>query len=385
MKKLNQIFSTHRAIYNKVVDISKDDCYQLTKKQLADKYRGVSQKHSLTNYLPDYHLNVPEEVMNSTYRDYEKALVSSKALFFSLKEKDSKTTFPELSFKSRRDNTSSIEIASRSIKVSDTNQVRFFPKYFGFKKDEGFDIKEQFPKTDYAVRLLRTRSQKYYLCIPRCTTKDPVIGNSVCAIDPGVRDFITMYDPTGLVLGVKDKKEAIFRRCLLIDKINRLLTTEENKRKRSRMRVMRYNLFQRVKRMIKDMHHKVSSWLADNYKYVLLPVFNTSQMTKKQQRISSKTSRKMMTWSHYQFKELLRYKMSRRSGLLIDCTEEYSSKCCTKCGNIKKNLGAAKLYFCKKCKLTSDRDVNAARNIYMMNEFRIPSAVLGPSVADALC
>ncbi|KAF4031365.1 Helix-turn-helix domain [Phytophthora infestans] len=78
---LTKMFGTHRAIYNKLVESSRGDCYKLNKKELAEKYRGFSQKHSIADYLPTFHSEVPEETMDSTYRDFVKATESSKALY----------------------------------------------------------------------------------------------------------------------------------------------------------------------------------------------------------------------------------------------------------------------------------------------------------------
>ncbi len=368
---LNNIFGTHRAIYNKLVDVSKDDCYKLNKKELAIKYREISQKHSLEKYLPNYHLDVPEEVMDSTYRDFIKSIDSSKALHKSLKENNKKTTFPTLTFKSRKDNSSSIEIRSRSIKECDNKQIRFFSTYFNFKKNEGFNALNNLPELNYSIRLLRTRNQQYYLCIPIYKEFKQTLNNKVCAIDPGVRDFLTLYDPDGNTLGITDKDNHVFRRCLEIDRLKSKLTTlsgKLNKWKRKRINQKIYNLYQRIKNMISDMHHKTSSWLSTTYTEILLPKFETSEMTSKQKRLSSKTSRKMLLWSHYKFKELLRYKMSRSGGRLIDCIEPYTSKTCTKCGRINRNLRHEKEFNCSKCSNILDRDINAARNIYLMNE-----------------
>lgn len=361
------MFGTHRAIYNKIVDSSKDDCYKLSLKELNAKYRPISQKHSLTNYLPDYHLDVPEEVMDSTYRDFTKALKSSRELYKVLKDKGDKTSFPRLSFKSRKDNTTSIEIRSRSCKSTD-GVLKFFQRYFGFGKTEGIKIKESIPDLNYSVRLLRTREGRYYLCIPR--NKEFKQTNSVrtCAIDPGVRSFITVYDPHGLTLSVDDTKDYIFKRCLLIDRLKSKLSEDQTKRCRHRLRKTIYRMYQRVKSMISDMHQKLSKWLSDNYSEVLLPSFNTSDMTSKQKRISSKTSRAMLTWSHYKFKKLLEYKMERSGGRVIECQEHYTTKTCSQCGIINHNITRQKVFTCPHCQLETDRDVNAARNIYLKNE-----------------
>uniref|UniRef100_K3XDA1 Uncharacterized protein n=1 Tax=Globisporangium ultimum (strain ATCC 200006 / CBS 805.95 / DAOM BR144) TaxID=431595 RepID=K3XDA1_GLOUD len=89
-------------IYNKLVEYSRKDCRQLKTSELIAKYCPISQQHSLPNYLPDYHLEVLEKVMDPTFCDYTKALKSSMALFKALKKKDKKTSFSEMKFKSRK-------------------------------------------------------------------------------------------------------------------------------------------------------------------------------------------------------------------------------------------------------------------------------------------
>ena len=46
------------------------------------------------------------------------------------------------------------------------------------------------------------------------------------------------------------------------------------------------------------------------------------------------------------------------------CTEEFTSKTCTRCGQINE-VGGSEIYKCSGCKLTLDRDINGARNIYL--------------------
>jgi putative transposase len=52
-------------------------------------------------------------------------------------------------------------------------------------------------------------------------------------------------------------------------------------------------------------------------------------------------------------------------GCFVDeCTEEYTSQTCGKCGALNK-IGSSEIYKCEieKCGFTMDRDVNGARNI----------------------
>ncbi|KAG2933365.1 hypothetical protein PC115_g5522 [Phytophthora cactorum] len=78
--------------------------------------------------------------MNETYRDFIKALDSSLALYKSLKERDEKTSFPRLTFKSRKGNTTSVAIQARSVSSPVAELFRILPTYFGFKRDEGIKV-----------------------------------------------------------------------------------------------------------------------------------------------------------------------------------------------------------------------------------------------------
>ncbi|KAK1941770.1 putative transposase [Phytophthora citrophthora] len=335
---LKKMFGTHRTINNKLVEVSKGDCYQFFNIELDQKYMGISQKHSLTEYLPDYHLEVPEEVINETYRDFTKAIKSSRALYNSLKENGKKTTFPSLKFKSRKDNTTSIEVRTRTLSSPATGLFRMLPSYFGFKKTEGMKVLEAIPETNYSIRLQMTRESEFYICTPRVKAFAQTQSGRVCAIDPGVRDFITLYDPGGLTLGVTDGKDKIFQCCLSIDRLQSKLSREHRKRYRYRLKKLIYR--------------------------IALSGFRSTTMKSSFQI----RPRAMLTWSHYKFKVMLADKMERTGGRMIECTEPFTSKTCSKCGRINYNINRQKTFTCPHCNHVLDRDVNAARNIYMMNE-----------------
>jgi putative transposase len=384
---LKKMFGTHRAIYNKLVELSRDDCWKLFRsssdkqfrfllRQIRETYRPVAQKQTLSNYLPEYHLQVPEEVMDSTYRDFIKAIEAARALYLVLVQKEEQkhpdrrkdVTYPSLKFKSRKDNTTSIEMRSRMFSSSRDGLFRFYSQYFKFGKDQGIHFSGSLPVMSYSVRLQRTRENKYYICVTALKVFDQTTSTRVCAIDPGVRDFIAIYDPQGFTISVNDGNEKIFNQCLEIDRIQSRLSKSKSKRERYRLRKLKYRMHQRIKAKVADMHQKCSKWLSDNYTEVLLPKFATSQMTSRQNRISCSASRSMLTWSHYKFKKMLEYKMQRSGGRVIECTEEYTSKACTCCGRINRKLTGQKVYKCSNCNMVLDRDLNGARNIFLKNE-----------------
>lgn len=86
-------------------------------------------------------------------------------------------------------------------------------------------------------------------------------------------------------------------------------------------------------------------------------------------RIRSKTVRQMLCWKHYTFRtRLIAYASSMPDAVQVHVKgEEYTSKACTHCLNLKHNLGGAKVYRCAHCHLVADRDACGARNIFLKN------------------
>ena len=115
-----------------------------------------------------------------------------------------------------------------------------------------------------------------------------------------------------------------------------------------------------------EVHKKLTRWLVLHYDVVLLPSFDVSEMVPNAKRkIGSKTARAMLTWSHYRFKKRLLDKTREvPSCRVIVCDENFTTKTCGSCGSLN-DVGSSKEYTCTKCTAQSDRDANAARNIYL--------------------
>ena len=76
----------------------------------------------------------------------------------------------------------------------------------------------------------------------------------------------------------------------------------------------------------------------------------------------------MLTWSHFQFRQFLLYKIREYLWCqVIVYTEEYTctSKTCGCCGHIHRKLGGSKVFRCPSCAAELDRDINSARNILL--------------------
>jgi putative transposase len=70
----------------------------------------------------------------------------------------------------------------------------------------------------------------------------------------------------------------------------------------------------------------------------------------------------MVTLSHDKFKQTLKHQASKQGFVVVDVTEEYTSKTCSKCGYIHKKLGSNKRFTCPSCGHKLDRDLNGAFN-----------------------
>ena len=127
-----------------------------------------------------------------------------------------------------------------------------------------------------------------------------------------------------------------------------------------------------------ELHKKVAHFLVTNFDVILLPTFETQQMTRRGARkIRKKTVRQMLTLSHYKFKIFLKQKAQEYGVQVVDADEAYTSKTISWTGDIVENLGGAKVIadaHGNRC----DRDLNGARGIFIAEVARalrvLPSA-----------
>ncbi len=193
-----------------------------------------------------------------------------------------------------------------------------------------------------------------------------------CAIDPGVRSLMTIYSPNKekcfKVANTDISK--IYRHCLQVDKLVSNGTKAKGKAKK-KIKKHELKLRKRIRNLANEVHWKTINFLTDNFTHIIYPTYNTGNMIKSTNRIiSTKSVRQMVSWRNYSLKQKLIERCKQKGVELIQCTEEYTSKTCSNCGHIHKSLKDKKIYTCKECNLNLDRDLNAARNIFMKNIYK---------------
>jgi putative transposase len=191
------------------------------------------------------------------------------------------------------------------------------------------------------------------------------------SLDPGVRTFMTGYDADGSTFdwGQNDMGR-IFRLCYAYDGLQGQWSRKEaNHHLRYKMKIAGLRIQRKIRNLIDEVHKKLTKCLCENYRKILLPIFETSNMVKRGKRkLHTKTARAMLTWAHYRFRQRLLSKVREYPWCKVILTEEpYTSKTCGQCGTINTKLGANKVFKCasNECDYVSDRDVNGARNILL--------------------
>ena len=225
---------------------------------------------------------------------------------------------------------------------------------------------EAVPAGQLECRLVKERGL-YWLVVPhpaQCDIETPS-GAGVVALDPGVRTFLTYFSETECGKIGHRAFGRIQRICHWLDDLISRTDTEPNHKRRRRMRRAQARLRQRIINLVDELHWQTARWLTNNYQAVLLPTFETQDMSRRVgRRIRSKTARMMLSFRHYEFKQRLRWKAWQRGALVIDVNEAYTSKTRSWDGSIKSNLGGA-IVIRDESGFGMDRDVNGARGIFL--------------------
>ena len=135
-------------------------------------------------------------------------------------------------------------------------------------------------------------------------------------------------------------------------------TTRRLKQKLSKERRRLHNWMQAA-------HYDSTNFMLERFDVIIQPELKVSVLTKKSDRkLGSPAVRKMLTWSHYAFRDRLKSASIRYAGRhVIESQEPGTSKTCTNCGYWHAGLALSdRTFVCPRCHIAVDRDVAGARN-----------------------
>ncbi len=375
---LRKWFGCYRKTYNMALSAIKDNFknIKLNKYWLRNRFVNEINIPKELRYLLDCPKHVREGAINEVVTAYQTN--------FTKRSRDPSFTF-DIKFKSKKQKDSTILLPCNGIREVLDGEIKMFPRFLE-NRLKYYVKRNPDIKIDRDCRLRLSPLGEFYLHIPMSVSAPENQRSEIIALDPGVRTFLTGYSLSGCYkFGDRDIGR-IYRLCVHLDKLKskKQEKNKDKKRARDKQRTKnrnieraQYRLIQRIKNLVKEVHYKVIKFLTDNFKIVIIPDTNIQSMVKRGARkINKKSVRNMLTWSHYTFRQRLLKKSEVTNTRVYVGSEEYTSKTCSNCGHIDRQLGGKKSLCCKNCGIQIDRDVNGSRGIFLKNIHSVASAAL---------
>lgn len=268
----------------------------------------------------------------------------------------------ELKYRSKRKHGLSMTYAGTMFKLKNDKL------YFTSKKlnnshipmnPKTFKKFKQLKLTKMPYSTIHKHLNQYYLNIPIDSIIKPRSSNKrIISLDPGVRTFLTGYDPNNKSIEFHYSNQTDVLDKLKF-KIKYLRFTRERNRIKKRT-LTRLDL--KKESSINELHYKSISYLINNYDIIFLEQFDSQKCVKGSKQRTNNL--RINNLKPYQFRIRLLYKAGLEGKIVKLVKAHHTSKTCSNCGNYQDN-GSSKVYDCTKCKQVFDRDLNAAKNILL--------------------
>ena len=221
--------------------------------------------------------SVPYQVKRTAVRDACRAMSNVKRFNCQLAADRTRgerqdEEFAELRFRSRKNPRQSCYIPDDAVTEHGVYHTILGP----------LRMAEAIPAGQQECRLVKERGL-YWLVVPhpaQCDIETPS-GDGVVALDPGVRTFLTFYSETDCGKLGHHAFGRIQRLCHWLDDLISRTTKEPNRQKRRQMRSAQARMRQRITNLVDELHWQLARWLTSNYRIILLPTFETHDMTQR--------------------------------------------------------------------------------------------------------
>ncbi len=222
------------------------------------------------------------------------------------------------------------------------------------------DLYREFKGEIKTVTVSKSITNKYYVSILvenniPVPEKQPIKVNTSVGIDLGIKNFLITSD------GKKFKNHDFFKSAMNKLRIQQRSLARKVKSSNHylKQKMIVALLHEHIKNQRQDYLHKISKYLVDNYDTICMEDLNVSSMVK-----NHKLARAISDMGWSEFKSMIEYKCDwYGKNLSIIGIFDPSSKTCSSCGKINKNLTLNNREWICECGSKHDRDVNAAINI----------------------
>lgn len=337
---LKRCFGVARLVYNLGLE-TKTQAYAQRKKSLS-KYDLINQLPALKKEF-DFIKECPSQSLQSVLINLDTAyknFFKNKGEFPKFKNKYSKQSlaFPQ------------------GYKISFHNKSIDLPKL----KSIPVDFHREFTGNPKTVTLTKDVTDKYYISV--LVEEKSIVGKksidieTAVGVDFGIKDLAITSD--GEVF--ENKNHYKLQQKRLRKEQRSLARKKKGSKNREKQKLVVALLHEKIRNQRKDQLHKLSKYLVNNYDTIILEDLNVSGMFK-----NHKLARAISDMGWRELRTMLEYKAEwYGKNLLTIGRFEPSSKICSNCGTIKKDLKLSdRTYNCNNCNFELDRDKNAAINI----------------------
>jgi putative transposase len=333
-------FGTYRFVFNKIVDFKEEE-YLATGKSKTYLQGRKEWKSKLVTEFP-WILDTPAHTVYGAMMAADKAY---KAMVRQ-RSKGLAAKYPRCRKKTQK---------SCFILGNCVSERGIYPGLIGKMKSA-----EPLPHKPSDSRMIHDLDGRWYLQIPYKVKTTNTENQGVCALDPGVRTFLTGVSSTGAFKIGKGAFGRIVRLCEHLDAL--VAKAAKTKKKSVRRAVGRARV--RIRNLIDDLHFQSIGYLTRTFKTIVFPEANfTSAVAKATRRIGSKTVRSLLSFAFARFRDRLISKAEATGVNVVNVCEAYTSKTANWTGEIVHTLGGSKTITSKGIRM--DRDLNAALGILL--------------------
>lgn len=360
--------STHKTKYmiNRNDPIDKHIIIDLSKE--SNKISLIVCRKLLKNNYPIWmnlipiHSHLIDKAINEAIDNYYKCIEAFK-----------RTGKPfKLKMKTKKNKYQTMNIEKTMIR-GDTifKNIKYYGEYIFRKLITSNKLSDYQNITDSSITYI-DKLDEFYINLGYKKTITINRDNKICAVDPGLSCFNVCYSDNEVhKIGIGFNR-IISKNCKEVDIMtSRIYKKKDGKykynyHKRRNIKKALHRKIKKIQKKKEELHNKTVKFLTDKYGRILMPPFETQKMAQK--AFNSKLARSLYNVSFFKFLLKLRSKCKEKGIELIEDEEYYTSKTCTKCGKINRNLTLNdRTYKCNGCGLIIDRDINGARNIMLRN------------------
>lgn len=363
-KILKQWFGISRWYYNRTIDYIKN----VGKFENFYTIRNNMRNKVTRNYdIPDWCTSdVSPRIITGAIKDCCDAHKSS----FALKKKKIITHF-NIAYRTKKNGDQSLNV--EKICFGKDNPESMFKKYMKtpirgvFKRGRKITRLKNMRICHDCRLVSEDNGRRFYINVMFDSVGEKQANSDIIALDPGLRTFQTGYSPSNICTEFgTDTCKTLLKYTSVQDSLRSCMSKTRCMRRIDAYRRKFAKMSKKIKYLVDDLHWKTIRHLITNYGLILLPEFNVSNMIRKH-KLRREVKRLLCLQRHYIFKERLKVKCNEVGCSLAIVSESYTSKTCSNCGFLHPNLGVSKVYNCVNCRVSIDRDINGARNVFIKN------------------